>query len=460
MTLTLSLKQGPDGAGGTLKLKRGSATIGRGSQNDLVLPDPQRVVSKQHCMIECIDGRYRVTDTSTNGVYLNRGDKPIGRGKHAYLNDGDHLRISHYELQASIAEEAAAQPAAARPPRRSSLSDTHDVPGGREALDRMIGIADRDPGEGPRGPGANPIIPDDSGIFAPARGAAPSAEAGQSAAIEREFFEAPKVVQEKPEEIPEDWLAEEEPAAPPAKSPDPIPAEPIPADPVASAPPAPEPAPAAAPPPKPEVRAPAPPAQAQPGDQAALQAFLDGAGLEDLRIPPEHAAEAMRLLGEMYREVVTGLMEVLATRSSIKNEFRLSQTTIQPAQNNPLKFSLGADDAMAALLTRQGRNYLPPVQAVREAIDDIKAHQVAVLAGMQVALSELLRRFDPATLEERMRQNRSLANLLSVKKARYWDAFGQMYQDLIVEAEDDFHSLFGKEFKRAYEEQVRKLERR
>jgi len=453
MTLTLSLKQGPDGAGGTLKLKRGSATIGRGSQNDLVLPDPQRVVSKQHCMIECIDGRYRVTDTSTNGVYLNRGDKPIGRGKHAYLNDGDHLRISHYELHASIAEEAAAQPAATKPVRRSSLSDTHDVPGGREALDRMIGIADRDPDEGPRGPGANPIIPDDSGIFAPARGAAPSAEAGQSAAVEREFFAAPKLVQEIPEEIPEDWLAEEEPTAPPAKPPEPIPAEPIPAEPVASAPP-----------PEPQALAPAPPAQSQPGigsgDRAALQAFLDGAGLEDLRIPPEHAAEAMRLLGEMYREVVTGLMEVLATRSSIKNEFRLSQTTIQPVQNNPLKFSLGADDAMAALLTRQGRNYLPPVQAVREAIDDIKAHQVAVLAGMQVALSELLRRFDPTTLEERMRQNRSLANLLSVKKARYWDAFGQMYQDLIVEAEDDFHSLFGKEFKRAYEEQVRKLERR
>ena len=195
-------------------------------------------------------------------------------------------------------------------------------------------------------------------------------------------------------------------------------------------------------------------------EHAALRAFLAGADLHDLDISDAQAAETMHMLGQVYREVVTGLMEILAARSSIKNEFRLSQTTIQPAQNNPLKFSLGADDAMTALLTRRGQAYLPPVQAIRESVGDIKAHQVAVLAGMQIALKELLRRFDPAALEERMLKDRGLANLLSVKKARYWDAFGQMYQDLIVEAEDDFHSLFGKEFNRAYEEQVHKLAKR
>jgi type VI secretion system protein len=166
------------------------------------------------------------------------------------------------------------------------------------------------------------------------------------------------------------------------------------------------------------------------------------------------------MLGTLFREVVQGLMEVLAARSSIKNEFRLSQTTIQPVENNPLKFSLGVDDALTALLTKSGKGYLPPVRAVQEAFDDIKAHQVAVLAGMQVALTSLLARFDPKALEDRISQDTGIGTLLTGKKSRYWDEFTRLYQSLAMEAEDDFQSVFGREFGRAYEEQVRKQARR
>ncbi len=450
MSLTLRVKsiagQAP-GTSNSLTLDKGTATLGRSSRNDLVLPDPQRVVSKQHCIVEFVDGKYRITDTSTNGVFLNREEKPIGRGKTALLEDGDQLRISHYEILAQVSA-----PSASTPERHATLSDTHDMPERREALDRMIGLADRIDASAPYGLTADPIIPDDSGIWGPSSKTENAPTSGQHISPEREYFEAPKLLNE----IPEDWHEESE-------SPDPEPIAPE-IDPVPETTAA---APAAAAPP---LTAPAHPrrdgpsaCEAQPAEtaatQAALHAFLAGAELDDLEIPDAQAAETMHMVGQMYREVVTGLMEVLAARSSIKNEFRLSQTTIQPAQNNPLKFSLGADDAMTALLTRKGRSYLPPVQAVRESIGDIKAHQVAVLAGMQIALKELLRRFDPAALEERMRKDRGLADLLSVKKARYWDAFGQMYQELVVEAEDDFHSLFGKEFNRAYEDQVRKLEK-
>jgi len=55
-------------------------TIGRGSDNDLVLPDPNRHLSKNHCTI-AFDGRgYTITDTSTNGVFLNNGpETPAAR---------------------------------------------------------------------------------------------------------------------------------------------------------------------------------------------------------------------------------------------------------------------------------------------------------------------------------------------------------------------------------------------
>jgi type VI secretion system protein len=115
---------------------------------------------------------------------------------------------------------------------------------------------------------------------------------------------------------------------------------------------------------------------------------------------------------------------------------------------------------LVALLTKHGKGYLPPVDAIREALDDIKAHQVAVLAGMQVALTSLLARFDPNALEARIGQEKGIGTLLTAKKSRYWDEFTRLYENIAVEAEDDFQRVFGREFGRAYEEQVRKQGKR
>ncbi len=422
-------------------LEHGAITVGRGAECDLVLPDPQRTISKQQCIIEAGGGRYRLTDTSTNGVFLNDGDRPIGRGNSVDLNHGDELRIRDFRIGVDVISVVQPAPAPVKP--ATVLDDTHDFPGRRDDLDAMIGLSGDLPSPvlpaDSHGLGPGPI-PEDFDLWGEDSQPAPARhEAIQTEHIppQQEHFAAPQA-------IPGDWDAE------PGAAPVPIPADPDPVPPVASVP-----SPSEAAPP-PARTAPASAAPAGASDRAALQAFLDGAQL-DLEIPDDQVLEVMRVAGAIYQEVVKGLMEVLAARSSIKNEFRLSQTTIQPVENNPLKFSLGADDAMTALLTRRGRGYLPPVAAVQEAIDDVKAHQVAVLAGMQVALTGLLHRFNPDALEDRMQKERSLASLLSTKKARYWDAFGQLYKDLIVEAEDDFHKLFGREFARAYEEQVRKL---
>ena len=45
------------------------------------------------------------------------------------------------------------------------------------------------------------------------------------------------------------------------------------------------------------------------------------------------------------------------------------------------------------------------------------------------------------------------------RKAKLWNLFEDLYGDISKEAEEDFHALFGKEFVRAYEAQIEKLER-
>ena len=45
------------------------------------------------------------------------------------------------------------------------------------------------------------------------------------------------------------------------------------------------------------------------------------------------------------------------------------------------------------------------------------------------------------------------------RQAKLWVLFGELYAEIFKEAEDNFHSLFGREFVRAYEAQIAELER-
>ena len=165
-------------------------------------------------------------------------------------------------------------------------------------------------------------------------------------------------------------------------------------------------------------------------------------------------------LGAIFRETVQGLTDILLARGDVKGEFRLDRTTIGPTENNPLKTPpgqspLGPEEIMTLLLIRQKGAYMSPVQAVRESFNDIKAHQLAVMAGIQAALNRLLERFDPNNLETRLQQTVLDSILPASRKAKYWDLFTTEYQAIAREAEDDFNELFGREFALAYEERLR-----
>jgi len=199
---------------------------------------------------------------------------------------------------------------------------------------------------------------------------------------------------------------------------------------------------------------PTPPARAT---ADGLHAFLDGAGLAHLRLDGADGESMLREIGASYRLMVQGLIDVLRARASLKSEFRMSQTMIRPVENNPLKFAPNVEEAMALLLRPQGTTYLGPEKAVGEAFDDLRAHQLAVVAGLQAALGQMLRRFDPAALEARFGGGGGLFS--GNRKARCWEQFQALYQEIAHEAEDDFQELFGREFTRAYEEQIARLRR-
>ena len=81
----------------------------------------------------------------------------------------------------------------------------------------------------------------------------------------------------------------------------------------------------------------------------------------------------------------------------------MEMTHFRPADNNPLKFSANVDDALHNLLVKRNAAYLGPVDAFEDAFDDLRNHQLAMLAGMRVAFDSLLAEFDPDRLREGVR---------------------------------------------------------
>ena len=77
---------------------------------------------------------------------------------------------------------------------------------------------------------------------------------------------------------------------------------------------------------------------------------------------------------------------------------------------------------------------------------------------MQVALTTVVSRFDPAKLEKRIEQSTMIESILpAARKARYWELFKTLYGEIAGELEDDFQKAFGAEFARAYREQIERF---
>lgn len=79
-------------------------TIGRSLNNDWILPDPDRYISGKHATIDCKGGVYYLADISTNGVYVNNENEPVGKGNPRRLFNGDRLHFGDFEIDVTIDE--------------------------------------------------------------------------------------------------------------------------------------------------------------------------------------------------------------------------------------------------------------------------------------------------------------------------------------------------------------------
>jgi type VI secretion system protein ImpI/type VI secretion system protein len=449
MSLTLTIlhgpkldrtnQNGPDGIGlATRRVARGAFSIGRVATNDWMLPDPERHLSKRHCVITFRDGFWEVTDLSTNGTFLNRDPAPIGNQAVRDLRDGDRLKLGGYEIAIAIADD----PPAIRRSDASSDPLSPSLPPPSSPMLDPLSLSLLAPPSPPSG-----LDAPRHGVEAPGQGAMidpPSVHGANSSssASDAGFFDQPVQSDHTPgiEDafspprpvvlLGEDWDLGNSHASGPEQ------ARNLPPD---------------------LSQTPSPVVAAEPEPPDLMAAFLRGAGMAGAR--PADPTAAMEALGAAFRALVGGLRETLITRAAVKSEFRIPQTLIRAHGNNPLKFSASDDDALLALLGAGRRTDIGPAEAVSEAFRDIGLHELATMAAMQAAARDLLQALAPSKLREQADQGGGLNLLLSQRKVRAWDAFELAHGRLTQALSDSFDSAFGRSFARAYEQASREVGR-
>ncbi len=105
MTLNFSItKQSDSFFSQHLEFNRFPLFLGRDSSNQVVLPDPLKVISRKHAKIINTEGILQLIDLeSANFTYLN-GEKILPDEEHA-LQTNDKIRIGDYELEIEVVRE-------------------------------------------------------------------------------------------------------------------------------------------------------------------------------------------------------------------------------------------------------------------------------------------------------------------------------------------------------------------
>jgi len=184
----------------------------------------------------------------------------------------------------------------------------------------------------------------------------------------------------------------------------------------------------------------------------ALRVFFEGGGLPQKDLTPEQSERLLAEGAAMLRAAVEGLVTLLAARSEMHKEFAVGER-----DGNPLLQAGAGPSVLELLFDTALRGESPSgVKAIMDGAQDLRAHELALMAGMRSAILGAIRRFDPQVLEKAF--EKSLGGFsLGGRKAKMWELFVVYQQKLAQDAQEDFNRTFGRDFLAAYQSQLRRF---
>ena len=465
MTLTLAVQdraQLGNGSPSELVLHRRGAIIGRAPTCDWPLPDPAKHISSRHFEVSFDGQDYVLTDTSTNGTFLNGATARLA-GPHRIVQ-GDRFQVGPFVIQATLTGVAADAPLAT-----SSAAGWAGWQGDADGAQPTIssghaGKWDAVPAPPAVNPGSGwePVV--GPSLARPEAHRAHTASQARPTEAAQAGWAPPAALASAP--VASTWEAAEaapDPASgwssaapdrPAPPSPDDVwgrlaegnvvdwarggfgqPIAP-PSDPLGLAPPS---AKASLPVERPSIVATAAPPSAEPERRPEPGPALD-----------EHSAGVLHKL-------VAGLVVMVEARARAKAQLGAEATAFNPAGHNPLKFARTPDEAVTMLLEPAQRGFMDAEPAIEDAFRELQSHQMATLRAMQGALRATLDRFSPRAIRSRADAGGVLERILpAARDAALWQAYEKEFGGVAQGSDEAFMDVFAKEFRKAYNEQARR----
>ena len=188
-----------------------------------------------------------------------------------------------------------------------------------------------------------------------------------------------------------------------------------------------------------------PPGKPAPGPREdLLAAFLAGAGLERLPDGVDPAA-AMRALGESSRLLLRTLAQLLAARRALQSDFLVPPTVIASSTNNASRFPVEEGQMLGLLLGAAAPGFTSGPGAIAATCRDLVEHQVALLAGIQAALTLVVQRLSPEQISA------STKGGLLGGKAKQWERYEAVYDQVQRDVANNLAGPLGQAFAAAYE---------
>ena len=438
----------------TFTFTESGGTIGRGLHNTFILKDKTLHVSKIHAVIHFEKNEFYIMDVSTNGTIINGASKSLSKGEQQALKSGDAITIGPYKLKASIKSgEQEKNKTETSSPKTNSVEktlalDNKNIEDELSEVDLLVARYD-DVGLDGAIPGIVATksfdhLVDDlkslAGGVTLKQGDSGAADIIPSPGTEVENYlndsEFSSTVDYMKTTLgisrsgidyshkiePSNSTITAESAAPITKQK----TEKVKQTGITSQ-------------------------QRKIADTASMDTLLKSLGLHSVKLDPEQYANVINNVGIILNAAVDSLIVLLRDRSVIKNQLTGTVTTFERQENNPLKLSATASEALNKMLVNESSSYMAVKESFKESSNDLRKHQTAIVAASRRTYDVLAKRFDPEYLDMRLKSGKN-SGFLKKFRSKTWGR--KEYAKYHKEIEEDLQIIFDEAFRDAYSDVV------
>ncbi|RCK40937.1 hypothetical protein TH25_24335 [Thalassospira profundimaris] len=138
-------------------------------------------------------------------------------------------------------------------------------------------------------------------------------------------------------------------------------------------------------------------------DHVALRPLAKSLGIHLGEMSTEQAARVLSDIGASLRAALEGLNQIYKSTSERSANFPLATMHLHALEDNPIRFSRDADEALHAFFSKRGPVHLSAPAAMQESLDHLNSHQAATEKSIDRALDAVLAALLPRALERRFK---------------------------------------------------------